>query len=224
MSAKPPARGPGADSLPVPETLYPVNLDLAGRSCVVIGGGAVAARKVAGLLEAGASVTVVAPSIGPEVEALVDALAVTCLRRRYRPDDLDGVWLAITATSDPAVNAAVHADAQAARVWVNAADDPPACSFVLPAVVRQGPVMVTVSTAGRSPALATWLKAHVAGELGPEFAVFAGLLAEARASLQAAGRSTEEVDWRPVLDWEMLDLIKAGHTARARERLQACLS
>ena len=204
----------------IDEVLYPVNLVVAGRHCLVVGGGAVAARKVAGLLAAGARVTVVAP----EIRAEIVELPVICVRRPYRRGDLDDAWLVIAATDDPAVNAAVHADGEAARVWVNAADDPPACSFTLPAVVRQGPVMVTVSTAGHSPALASWLKDHVAGELGPEFAVLAGWLSEARKSLQQAGRSTEDVDWRRALDWDMLEMIRNGHTGRARERLQACLS
>lgn len=206
--------------MPINEPLYPVNLIVAGRRCLVIGGGAVAARKASGLVAAGADVTVVAPTISAEITGL----GVACVHRAYEPADLDGVWLAIVATDDPAVNAAVRADGDAARVWVNAADDPPACSFTLPAVVRQGPVLATVSTSGYSPALAAWLRQHLAGELGPEVAVLAEWLSDARLALQAEGRSTEDIDWRPALDWDMLELIRAGETARAWERLQACLS
>jgi siroheme synthase-like protein len=132
--------------------------------------------------------------------------------------------LAIAATDDPEVNRQVHADAQAARVWVNAADDPEACAFTLPAVVRQGPVTVAVSTGGHSPALAGWLRDQVAGLLGPEIGRLAELLSEARDELQAAGRSTEGIDWRRALDSDMLELIRTGRMAQARERLQACLS
>jgi siroheme synthase-like protein len=206
--------------MPVDEVLYPVNLVVAGRRCLVVGGGAVAARKAAGLLAAGADVTVVAPSIDEGIAGL----GVTCHQRAYRRDDLDGMWLVVAATDDRGLNAAVRADGDAAHVWVNAADDPQACSFTLPAVVRQGPVMVTVSTSGYSPALAAWLREHVAAELGPEVAVLAQWLSEARVALQAEGRSTEDIDWRQALDWDMLELIKSGNTARARERLQACLS
>jgi siroheme synthase-like protein len=205
--------------VPVADVVYPVNLIVTGRRCVVIGGGGVAARKVAGLVAAGATVEVIATVVGDEIRAA----GVAWQERPYRSGDLDGAWLAIVATDDPAVNRRVHEDGEAAGVWVNAADDPASCAFILPAVVRQGPLMVTVSTSGYSPALATWLKAHVAAELGPEFATLAELLAEARAQVRAEGRSTEDVDWRPVLDWSMLELIKAGQTARARERLQACL-
>lgn len=206
--------------MPVDAPLYPAGLVLAGRRVVVVGGGPVAARKVAGLVAAGAVVHVVARRVGAEVRDQ----PVTWEERAYRDGDLVGAWLAIAATDDPETNAAVHAEGEASRVWVNSADDPSACSFILPAVVRQGPVMVTVSTAGHSPAMAAWLRDHVAGELGPEFAVLASLLAEARAALRAQGRSTEDVDWRPALDWTMLELIRAGHTSRAKERLQACLS
>src|SRR5207244_1276990 len=103
--------------------------------------------------------------------------------------------LAVTATDDPAVNRAVKADADARLLWVNAADDPASCSFTLPAIVRQGPITVTVATGGHSPALATWLKRHVAAELGPEYATLAGLLAEQRAALQRKGLPTEGRDW-----------------------------
>jgi precorrin-2 dehydrogenase/sirohydrochlorin ferrochelatase len=200
--------------------LYPVNLIVAGRRCVVVGGGAVAARKVDGLIAAGAEVVVVAPEISEQIRAR----GVRLVERPYRTGDLDEAWLAIVATDDPEVNRAVYAEGEAARMWVNAADDPAACSFTLPAVVRRGPVMVAVSTAGRSPALASWLRDEVAAQVGPEVGLLAEWLSEARGQLKAAGRSTEDVDWRPALDWDMLELIRSGHTAQARERLQACLS
>jgi precorrin-2 dehydrogenase/sirohydrochlorin ferrochelatase len=206
--------------MPVADVLYPVNLVLEGRRCVVIGGGAVAARKVEGLVAAGAAVVVIAP----EISSSIRELGVSLVQRGYRPGDLAGAWLAIAATDDPGVNRLVHADGEAAGVWINAADDPQACAFTLPAVVRRGPVMVTVSTAGRSPALAGWIRGQVAAQLGPEVGLLAELLSEARDQLKAAGRSTEDVDWRPALDWDMLELIRSGHTAQARERLQACLS
>lgn len=206
--------------MPVPDVLYPVNLVVAGRRCVVVGGGSVAARKVQGLVTVGADVVVVAPAVGDAVRSQ----GVTVIQRAYRTGDLDGAWLAIAATDDPDVNRQVHADGDAARVWVNAADDPPACSFTLPAVVRQGPVMVAVSTAGHSPALAGWIRGQVAAQLGPEIALLAEWLSEARESLKAEGRSTEDVDWRRALDSDMLELIRTGQTALARERLQACLS
>ena len=206
--------------MPVADVLYPVDLVVEGRRCVVVGGGTVAARKVEGLVAAGAEVVVIAP----EIDGQIRTLGVGLIQRAYRGGDLEGAWLAIAATDDPAVNRAIRADADQAHVWVNAVDDPSSCSFTLPAVVRRGPVMVTVSTAGHSPALASWIRGQLAAQLGPEVGLLAEWLSEARDQLKAAGRSTEEVDWRPALDWDMLELIRSGRTAQARERLQACLS
>jgi siroheme synthase-like protein len=151
-------------------------------------------------------------------------MPVDVIQRPYRSGDLDVAWLAIAATDDSEINQQIHADGRQARVWVNAADDPDACSFLLPAVVRQGPITVAVSTSGHSPALAGWLKDQIAAQIGPEMALLAELLSEARDELKAAGRSTEDVDWRRALDSDMLELIRTGRTAQARERLQACLS
>jgi siroheme synthase-like protein len=206
--------------VPVVDSQYPVNLVVAGRTCVVVGGGTVAARKVDGLLAAGADVVVIAP----EIDERIRTQPVRLVERSYRNGDLTGAWLAIVATGDPKTNRAVRADGDAAGIWINAADDPEACSFTLPAVVRRGPVMVAVSTGGHSPGLAAWIKEEVGARLGPEVAVLAEWLSEARDELRAAGRSTEEVDWRSALDWDMLELIRTGRTAQARERLQACLS
>jgi precorrin-2 dehydrogenase/sirohydrochlorin ferrochelatase len=206
--------------MPVEGAQYPVNLILAGRPCLVVGGGAIAARKAAGLLECGADVRVIARQAGPEIRAL----GLPIEERPYRRGDVAGYRLALAATDDPETNRAVFEDGEAAGIWVNSADDPASCSFTLPSVVRRGPIMVTVATGGRSPALASWLKAHVADEMGPEYETLLDLLSSARDEMKAAGRSTEEADWRTALDSDMLELIKAGHIDRARERLQACLS
>ena len=210
--------------MPVDQLQFPVNLIVAGRPCLVVGGGTVARRKIAGLLACGADITVVAPDLDPEVAARVDAAELTWLARRYVTGDVDGYRLVVAATDDPAVNRMVYEDGEASRIWVNAADEPSSCSFTLPSVVRQGPIMVTVSTGGHSPALSTWLRRHVGEELGPEYVVLVELLSEERASIKAAGGSTEGLDWLSALDSNMLDLIRAGEIGRARERLQACLS
>jgi len=206
--------------VPVDAPLYPVSLLVAGRHCLVVGGGAVAARKVGGLLDAGAVVHVVARRVGPEVRAL----GASWEERDFAAEDLAGARLAFAATDDPAVNAAVLAAGEAAGVWVNAADDPANCSFTLPAVARRGPVTVAVSTGGHSPALAGWLARQVADRLGPEHEVLAELLSQQREEVRAAGRSTEGLDWQSALNSDMLDLIRAGKVQQAKERLQACLS
>ncbi|HET7488792.1 MAG TPA: bifunctional precorrin-2 dehydrogenase/sirohydrochlorin ferrochelatase [Acidimicrobiales bacterium] len=207
--------------MPVAEPVYPVNLLVAGRRCLVVGGGPVAARKAAGLAACGAVVHVVATEVGPEVRALD---GVSWEQRPYRPGDVAGYRLVVTATGVSDVDAVVSADADAAGIWVNSADDPANCTFILPAVVRRGPVVVAVSTSGRSPALAAWLKERLAGEVGPEYEVLAALLSEERDAVRAEGRSTEDLDWRSALDSDMLELIRSGRLQQAKERLQACLS
>ena len=200
--------------------LYPVGLVVEGRRCLVIGGGAVAARKAAGLQACGAEVHVVAAAVGPQMRAL----GVPVEERQYKRGEVAGYWLVISATGDPAVNRAVFEDGEAAGVWVNSADDPASCSVMLPAVARRGPITVAVSTGGGSPALAGWLRSRFESELGPEYEVLARLLNQAREEMKAAGQKTEQADWRTALDSDMLDLIRAGQIARAKERLQSCLS
>jgi precorrin-2 dehydrogenase / sirohydrochlorin ferrochelatase len=208
--------------MPVDAPVYPVSLLVRGRACLVVGGGHVAERKASGLLAGGAHVHVVANEVKPVMRQLSGLASLE--ERPYRRGEVAGYWLVVAATGDPVTNQAVYDDGEAARVWVNSADDPDRCSFILPAVARQGPVTVAISTAGYSPALASWLKAQFSAQMGPELAELAELLAEARAKLKAAGKSTEAVDWRPGLGSAMLDLIRDGRRAEAKERLEACLS
>src|SRR6202451_49680 len=133
--------------LPTPPLLYPVSLDVSSRSCLVVGGGRVAARKARSLLDCGAAVTVIAPSLSDDMEALVPSLR-TVERREYSGGDASTFRLVVTATGVPEVDGAVYADAEAAGVWTNSADDMAHSSFILPAVHRDGPVTVAVSTGG----------------------------------------------------------------------------
>ena len=197
----------------LPSRPYPVNLLLAGRSVLVVGGGAVALEKVEGLLDAEADVTVVAPDV---VAELVDRPGVRVEQRPYRSGEAADHRLVVVATSDPAVNVEVAADAEAAGVWVNAADDIANCTFTLPARVRRGDLLLTVSTGGRSPGLEA--------EFGPEWATLLDLVAEARDELRASGRSSLGVDWHAALDSGMLEMVREGRILEAKERLQACLS
>ena len=206
--------------MPVDVPAYPVNLLVAGRRVLVVGGGAVAAEKVRGLLAAGAVVHLVATEVRDEVRAL----DLTWEERPYLRGEVAGYRLAVACTDDPAANQAVFDDGEAAGVWVNAADDPARCSYTLPARLDRGRLLVTVSTAGHSPALASWLRDQLAGQLGPEYDTLIDLLAEARADLVAAGRPTLGADWRSALDSGMLDLVRAGRLDEARELLHASLA
>lgn len=171
---------------------YPVFLDLQGVPVLVVGGGVIAYRKAGGLAQAGAVVTVVAPEVLPELAELVAHV----LLRPYRSADVAGFQLVITATNDPAVNAAVASDARVAQVWANSADDPQNCSFILPAVTRRGLVTVAVSTGGASPALAGTIRTRIAEQiLTPQVEAAAVELARQRDEIHAAGGSTELVEW-----------------------------
>lgn len=197
--------------------LYPVSLVVAGRRCLVVGAGAVAARKVQGLVDCGAVVTVVAPDVHPSITGLGGQ--VTLHRRPYRPSDVAHHQLVITATGVPAVDGAVARDADQAGIWVNSADDPANCSVYLPAVHRDGPVSIAVSTGGASPALAVWIRRRIAAALAPGTAGLACVLEDARRTLHANGRSTESVDWQAALDGSLPELVAAGRLQDARSLL-----
>jgi precorrin-2 dehydrogenase / sirohydrochlorin ferrochelatase len=148
---------------------YMACLDLAGRECLVVGGGRVGLEKARGLLECGARVRVVAPEVEPE---LLD-LPLDWQQGRYAAWDLDGVWLAVAATPDRGVNRAVYEDAERFGIFCNVADDPELCSLILPAVHRVDPIAVAVSTGGASPALAQRLRADISEVVTPEHAALA---------------------------------------------------
>ena len=183
------------------------------------------ATNVPGLRVAGdlAGVPLLKLALDSAARAVRAMAAVTWEERPYRRGEVAGYRL-VVATGLPAANAAVYEDGEEAGVWVNSADDPDHCSATLPAILRRGSLMVTVSTGGRSPAAASWLKARLAAEVGPEYEVLVDLLAAEREAVRADGRSTEGLNWQKALDSDMLELIKNGQVADARERLQACLS
>jgi len=211
-------------SAPRPATVgYPANLLVRGRRCVVVGAGRIAARKIEAQLAAEARVHVIAPDVGAEVRAWAAAGEVTLAERRFVPSDLDDAWLVTTATGRAEVDRSVFEAGEARRIWVNSADDPEHCSFTLMSVVRQGDLVVAIGSNGRSPALATYLRDHVRDEMGPEWAALLELLSEAREEMRAGGRSSETADWRRALDSGILDLVREGREAEAKELLRSCL-
>ena len=205
---------------PAPPRFYPVSLDVSGRSCLVVGGGLVAARKARTLLDCGAAVTVIAPALSADMETLVPSLHAI-ERREYGEGDASSFRLVLTATGIPEVDGAVYADADAAGVWTNSADDLAHSSFILPAVHRDGTVTVAVSTGGLSPAFASWLRTRVAAECGDGIGTLAQLLGEARANLKRAGLPSDSVDWARLLEGPLLDLVRAGEIDNARATVLA---
>lgn len=202
---------------------YPIMIDLTRRQCVVVGGGAVGARKARALAEAGANVVVIAPDCDASLES---AERVTLLRRDYRPGDLAGAALAFAASDDRSVNAAVASEARALGIPVNVADDPELCSFIVPSVVRRGDLVIAVSTSGRSPALCKIIRKQIEAEYGPEYAGLLTLMSELRGIVKAQHASHHEREdaFSRLLDCGVLELLREGRAEEARERALECIS
>lgn len=180
-----------------PRFAYPVFLDLHDVLVLVVGGGPIGARKVAGVHAAGALVRLVATVVSDAVDPS------QCAEVRERPfedADLDGVRLVITATGDRDTDASIAAAARSRAIWTNAADQPVDCDFILPAIANAGRVTAAISTDGASPALAKALRDRCASWLSDDVATLADELARERAAVKARGESTEDIDWSAHID------------------------
>lgn len=202
---------------------YPAFLDLHGRRCVVVGGGAVGERKAAQLLAAGAVVTVVSPAVTPAVRAWAAGGRVEWRERPYAPGDLTGAFAAIAGTDDAHANAAVREEAARERVLLNVVDDAPSCDFIAPAVVERGAVTIAVSTGGASPALARKLREALERWPALAWADAAETLAQARADLRADGANPPPDAWQDAMSDEVLSLVQAGKPAEAKALLLEAL-
>ena len=160
--------------------LYVACLILKGRPCLVVGGGEVGLEKVEGLLACGADVTLVSPEAVPELATYANEGAIRWERREYQASDLERAFLVVAATGSTEANIAVHDDAERRHMLVNVVDVPPLCNFILPAIVRSGPLAIAISTAGASPALAKRLKREIAESFGEPYARLAVILNEER--------------------------------------------
>ncbi len=177
---------------------------------IVIGGGSVAARKVEGLISAGAQVKIISPALTPELQRRAEAGEVTVLPRPYQDGDLEGAYLVIAATNNAAVNEAVWQEAQRRGCLVNVVDDPQHSNFILPAVVQRGEMSIAISTGGNSPALARRLRERIEKLIGPEYGVLAELMGELRPELIASfpeGKERLQAALR-VVDSDILDIIQ----------------
>ncbi len=198
---------------------FPIYLDMSRRRCLVIGGGAVAERKIAALLEAGAEVTVISPDVTDAVAGLSKQKAIRVTARRYEDGDLDGFELAFVATDDPQVNAAVYREGRSRGVWVNSADDPARCDFILPSVLRRGDLTVAVSTGGTSPALARTVREELELYFTQEYESLAKLAAEVREELSNRSITVPFETWRRALSGEVRQLLMHSDFTRAKSHL-----
>ena len=198
---------------------YPIYLDMNGRRCLVIGGGVVAERKIAGLLEVGALPTVVSPAITDTIARWAKDRSIELIARPYQSSDLADHEVCFVATDDCTVNAQAFSDGRRLGVWVNAADDPAHCDFILPSVLRRGDLTVAVSSGGTSPALARTIREELELYFTKEYELLVKLAAEARLELHARGLSAPFESWRRALSGEVRQLLMRGDVGRARARL-----
>jgi precorrin-2 dehydrogenase/sirohydrochlorin ferrochelatase len=206
--------------------LYSLCLKLQGTHCVVIGGGNVARRKVASLIECGARVTVVSPELCEELEMRAQSGEIEAVRREFQPDDLRGARLAIAATNNRAVNESAAAAARQMGVLLNVVDVPDLCDFYVPASVRRGQLEIAVSTTGAFPALAKKLRLEIESKFGPEYGPYIELLEELRQEIKArvsdaAERNRAE---EALLDAPVLEALAQSTADEARVLLRKVAS
>ena len=200
-------------------TYYPIFADLRGRACVVAGGGLIAQRKALGLLASGAQVTIISPTLTKRLHALAREGSLAHRARRIRASDLSGMWLAIAATDDEAVNALVARTARQRRIFANVVDQPARCSFIAPAIVKRGRLTVAISTGGASPSVAKRLRQEVSGTIGAGYPRLLTLLSRLRApakrqlpSYRARRRYFDEL-----IGGRVFQLVQQGRTSQARQ-------
>jgi glutamyl-tRNA reductase len=199
---------------------YPIFLDINGRKCVVVGGGQVALRKVKALLDHGGQVEVISLDLCPGLSRMAEQGQVHALRRNYMEGDLAGAVIAVAATDDGQVNAAVHKEAKARGILINSVDDPKHSDFIVPSYLRRGDVTIAISTGGRSPALARKIRTELEKDLANEYAPLAGLIGEVRSALKDRGVVVSADDWQRALD---LDNLTGILQARGDEEAKSAL-
>jgi len=189
---------------------YPVHLDIQNRNCLVVGGGSVGTRKVETLLDCGARVTVVSPVASEKLRQLREIGKIELKKRSYQSGDLKSMFLVIGATDDENLNRQISADAEAKNMLCNIADRPEVCNFILPSVVRRGDLVITISTSGKSPALAKKLRKTLEVQFGAEYAEFLLLLGAIRKKLLAQAHEPEAHKklFEQLTDSELLELLR----------------
>lgn len=204
---------------------YPINLDIQGRQCLVVGGGRVGARKVDTLYRCGAIVTVVSPKVEPALVQLAGGGNVLLKQRPYRSSDVEGMFLVIGATDDEALNRQIHADAERQNLLCNIADRPEICNFILPAIVRRGDFMMAISTAGKSPAFAKHIRKQLEALFGPEYGTLLDLMGAIRARLLADAHEPEAHKplFEQLIAGDLLAMVKDKKMAQIDDLLQRVL-
>jgi len=206
--------------------LYPMMVDLTGKRCLVVGGGAVAARKIALLMECGAGVEVVSPKVTSRLLALASSGRIRLRRRVVRASDLPGAFLVVVATNDPQVNRDVAGRVKRAGGLVNVADDPMACSFLVPSMIRRGDLTIAISTGGGSPALAKALRQRLEQIIGPEYEEFVTVLRLLRERTRRVIADPEDrrAIYRRAVESDLFEAIARRDAAAVAARIEALVT
>jgi precorrin-2 dehydrogenase/sirohydrochlorin ferrochelatase len=200
-----------------PPVYYPIFLNLRGKKCVVIGGGHVALRKVKMLLEAGANVFVISRTSHPEITKLSKRKAIHLIQRDYKAGDLKNAVITLACTDVKEVNRKVALEAKKADVMANVADDPERSDFITPSFFKRGNLIVAVSTAGVSPALARKIRTKLEKTFGKEYASLLSLIGEVRSTLKEKGYPVSTETWQEALDLDsLIRLLQSGHRKKAK--------
>lgn len=204
---------------------FPISLDINNRSCIVIGGGRVAARKVRSLLASGGEVTVISPVLDPELTALAHDGSINWRKRGYEKGDLARAFLVIAATDDVTVQEAVYHEAEENNVLLNVADVPKWCNFILPATVRRGELTLSVSTAGRSPALARRLRQELEEQYDSAYDILIRILGRLRPIVLDRGfeHSQNKIIFENLLHRDMIDWIRQKNLSRLNQHIRSIL-
>jgi precorrin-2 dehydrogenase / sirohydrochlorin ferrochelatase len=212
-------------STPSPFPYYPIFVNIQGKKCVVVGGGHVAFRKVRMLLDSGADVTVISPTLHPDLAPLVEKKAIHLIQRNYRPGDLKGAILVIAATDVKKTNRRVAEDAKKAGRLVNVVDDAGPSDFIIPSFFRRENLIIAVSTEGVSPALARKIRTKLEESIGEEYASLLALIGEVRSTLKDKGLKMDAEGWQQALDCDaLIPLVKSGNLKKAKTILLKKLS
>lgn len=208
------------------KSFYPIYINLLNKSCLIVGGGIVAQRKVENLLEYGASITLVSPQITPIIKQYEQSGVIKVVERNFEAQDLDYVFMVFIATNDSEVNRYIAELCVSKQILVNAVDDPPNCDFFVPAVVKRGSLAIAISTTGKSPLLARQIKEDLENIYSEEYSEYVDLLGEYREMIK---NSIPDINKRrlalaALIDLEILEGLKAGEREKVRERMEECIS
>lgn len=206
--------------------LFPIFINLAGKNCLVIGGGQVAERKVEDLFSYGANIIVISPKAGDNINRWFNQGLIDWQARQFVDSDLDHAFLVFVATNDALVNKEIVEQCRRQGILANAVDDPPNCDFYVPAVVRRNSLVVGISTEGKSPLFARKMREQLEELIGEEYGQFVDILGEQRDYIKQVipDIETRKKVFQALVDSDILDLLKMGDEKRIKERMEECMS